>query len=142
MKAKTRKIRGRMRLDSGFTLIEVMVSSFLLMIVFFGLAQTYSRGRRQMGYEEDRRKATAVLQARVDCLRRDYSYDTLPSLTDTTYVVGNESYTVRHSVSIADPEIHSTTLALQVSWTAQTEGGTVTRTEDCTTILSRGLPTW
>ncbi len=142
MKAINRNRRNRKRKDSGFTLIEVMIASFLLLIVFTGLAQTYTRGRRQIGYEADRRKATAILQARVDCLRRDYSYDTLPSLSDTTYVVGNRSYTVSHSVSTADPELNSTTLSIQVSWTAKTESGTVNRTEDCTTILSRGLPTW
>ena len=142
MKAKSQNSHSRKRKDSGFTLIEVMVAAFLLLVVFTGLAQTYARGRRQIGYEEDRRKATAILQARVDCLRRDYSYDTLTSLSDTTYVVGNRSYNVSHAISAADPELNSTTLTIQVAWTANTEGGSVNRTEDCTTILSRGLPTW
>lgn len=134
--------RVKLRSESGFTLIEVMVASMLLLVVFFGLAQTYSRGRRQMGYEEDRRKASSILQARIDCLRRDYSYDTLAALTDTVYVVDNRTYTVSHKISTADPEPQSTTVGLQVSWNARTESGSVTRTENCTTILSRGLPTW
>lgn len=142
MRKPRRKNSKRRRLESGFTLIEVMIASMLLLVVFFGLAQTYSRGRRQMGYEEDRRKASAILQARIDCLRRDYSYDTLSALADTVYVVDNRNYTVSHTVSAADPEPQSTTVGLQISWIARTEGGTVNRTEDCTTILSRGLPTW
>lgn len=142
----SRKIHGRRRRNpqSGFTLLEVMVASVLLLIVFSGLAQIYSRGRVQIGYEEDRRRATAILQARIDGLRRDYAYDTLASLAgnDTTYTVGNLNYTVSHSVSVADPEPQATTLTLQVSWPARTVSGTVTRTHSCSTILARGLPVW
>jgi len=128
----------------GFSLMEVMVSAFLLLIVFFGLAQVYARGRTQLNFEEDRRKATAVLQARVDGIRRDYAYDDLSLLagTDTTYVVENHNFVVSHAVSDADPEAQATTVTLQVSWIARTPGGAVTRTEDCSTILGRGMPLW
>jgi hypothetical protein len=110
--------------------------------VFFGLAQIYARGRTQLDYEEDRRKATAVAQAQLDGIRRDYRYDHLPTLagTDTTYTVDNRQFTVSHNVTAGFPEDQATTVALTVTWSARVTSGLVDRTLNCTTILARGLP--
>ena len=118
-----------------------MVASILLIIVFFGLAQIYTRSRTQLDYEEDRRKATAIAQARLDGLRRDYRYDTLPSLngTDTTFVADGRSYTVSHNISPHYPDSHATTCSLVVTWTAKVSGNDVARTLEATTILGRGM---
>jgi type II secretory pathway pseudopilin PulG len=127
---------------SGFSLIETMIAAILLIVVFFGLAQVYARGRRQIDYEEDRRKASAVAQARLDGIRRDFRYDDLPGLagTDTTYAVDGRTYTVGHAVQAGVPEAQATTVTVTVAWNAAIEGGTVARDLACTTILARGLP--
>lgn len=127
---------------AGFTLIEVMVAAFLVLIVFFGLAQFYARGRTQVDYEEDRRKATAVAQARLDGLRRDFRYEELAALdgTDTTYVVDGRNFVVSHVILADNPEEHATTCSLLVTWSARVGATTVDRTLEATTMLGRGLP--
>jgi Tfp pilus assembly protein PilV len=122
--------------------MEVLVAVVLLVIVFFGLAQMYWRGRVQMDYEETRRKATAAAQARLDGIRRDYGYDDLPALAarDTTYTVDNRTFAVAHEVMPGVPEAQATTLTITVTWTEQVAGNDVDRTLTCTTILGRGMP--
>ncbi len=67
--------RGPRPGESGFSLIEVMVAAILVIIVMYGLMQFFVRGRIQVDYEEDRRKATAVAQERIEQLRRwDFAY--------------------------------------------------------------------
>lgn len=128
--------------ESGFSLIEVMVAASLVVIVFFGVSQYFVGGRRHLDFEENRRAATAVLQNRIDGIRRDYRYDQLPALngTDTTFVVSNRSYRVSHRVVAGWPEAHATTLRLSVSWIARVAGTDVVRTMNAATILARGMP--
>ncbi|MBU2692640.1 MAG: prepilin-type N-terminal cleavage/methylation domain-containing protein [Candidatus Eisenbacteria bacterium] len=128
--------------ERGFSLLEVLIAAVLLIIVFFGLAQLYMRGRNQLDYEEDRRKAIAVAQARIDGIRSDYRYDTLPGLdgNDTTYVVDNRNFTVSHQIFAGVPEAEATTVTLNVSWTARVYGNNVDRTLEVTTMLGRGMP--
>lgn len=131
----------------GASLIEVMVAAFLLMVVFLGLAQLYMRGRRQMMYEEDRRRATAVAQARLDGIRRAYGYDELVTLdgtglvpTDTTYIVDGRRFTVSHVVTATMPEPQATTFKIVVRWRARVGSAQILRSHETTTIYGRGLP--
>lgn len=147
MRVHRRNRCGHRPRESGFALLEVFVAAILLIIVFLGLAQTYWRGRRQIDYEEDRRKATAVLQARFDGIRRDYRYYDLPLLdgtrpeaTDTTYVVDGRRFTVSHSVTQGVPEAQATTLTLTVLWKARVGSTQINRTLSATTILGRAMP--
>ncbi|MBM3317699.1 MAG: prepilin-type N-terminal cleavage/methylation domain-containing protein [Candidatus Eisenbacteria bacterium] len=143
---RSRHPRAR-RGERGFSLLEVLVAAFLLLIVFFGLAQFYMRGRRQMMYEEDRRRATAVAQARLDGIRREYSYDRLSVMdgtgltpTDTTYTVDSRRFTVAHVVTKGVPETEATTFRITVTWRAAVGAAQVTRSHVTTTIYGRGLP--
>lgn len=133
---------GRARPAAGFSLVEVLVAAVLLMVVFFGLAQTHARARRQLDYEEDRRKASAVAQWRLDGIRRDYRYDDLVTLNgvDTTYVVDDRTYRVTLDVTSGAPEAQATLLAATVTWTAKVADDEVDRSLTTTTILARGLP--
>lgn len=132
-----RGVRG-----AGFTLLEVLVAAVILVLVFFGLAQVYARGRGQVDFEEDRRRATGIVQARLDGIRRDYRYDTLPGLqgVDTTYVVDSRSYRVSHEIAAGVPEGQATTVALTVTWNASVGGSDVPRSLSATTVLGRGMP--
>ena len=134
----------RFRDQRGLTLVEVMVAAFVLILVFFALAQYYTRGRTHLNYEEDRRKATAVAQDRIDGIRRDYTYDDLITLddTDTTYVVDDRTYDIHHEVwpGQPDPDIEATTIKLTIKWNAKVQGNDVERVHEVTTILGRGMP--
>jgi Tfp pilus assembly protein PilV len=138
MRASLKRLRG----VRGMTLVEVMVAAFLLIIVFFGLAQFYHRGRRQLDFEEDRRKATAVGEMRLDGLRRDFHYDALPgeNNTDTTFVVDGDNFTVHHTITPGVPETNATTVTLDINWIARLNGTNVPRTMHVTTLLGRGMP--
>lgn len=126
----------------GVSLLEVMVAAFLLLVVLFGVAQVFLRGRVQIDYEEDRRKATAVAQARLDGIRRGLRYDDLPDLdgVDTTYIVDGRSFRVSHEIEPATPEDAATTVTLTVHWNAKVAGANVARSDTTTSILARGMP--
>ncbi len=125
----------------GFTFMEVMVAASLLLVVFFALANVYMYGRRQTVYEEDRRRASAVAEARLEALRRDYVYDSLPGLdgTTTTSVVDGRTYTVKLAVTAESPQPSTTTVTDTVTWNATVGTTTVPRSLTCTTILARSV---
>jgi Tfp pilus assembly protein PilV len=126
----------------GFTIIEVLVAAILLLVVFFSVALVYMYGRRQTVYEEDRRRASAVAEARLEALRRDYGYDDLPAVNGTTtnFTMDGRTYAVRHVVTAESPQANATTISITVTWNARAGNATISRTLVCTTILARGLP--
>jgi prepilin-type N-terminal cleavage/methylation domain-containing protein len=136
---KTRAGKTEKRSQSGFTLIEVMVAAMTLLLLFFGMAQIFSKGRGQLVIDEDKRNAVAVAQARLESLREDYRHIDLPGVAanDTTYVVGGRNYTVAHAVTADAPENRATTVTVTVNWNAMVNGNTIARSLDCTTILGR-----
>jgi len=136
---RRKRLAGKPGTEQGFTLIEVMVSAVILLLVFFGLANVFSMSRRQLVQEEDRRNATAVAQARLETLRRDYNNRDLPGLAgnDTTYVVDGRDFVVSHAVAADTPENRATTVTVMVSWSSNYSGSILNRSLDCTTILGR-----
>jgi len=126
----------------GFSILEVLIAAILLLVVFFALASTYSKGRRQMAYEEDRRRATALAQSVLDGIRRTGTYDALPALDGNTSssVVESRTYNVVLAVAPETPQPNATTLTATVTWDALTDAGSFSRSIVCTTILGRGLP--
>ncbi len=91
--------------ERGFSLLEVMIAAVILILVFYGLAQFYARGRTQIDFEEDRRKATAVGQERIEEARR-WTYAYLEfldgSVVDTAMTVDGQDYTVSLAVNPND----------------------------------------
>lgn len=130
------------RRAGGFTLIEVMVASFLLLIVFFGLSQFHTRGHRQIMGEDHWRKASGVARSRLERVRRFHRYDDLVNISaaDTTYVLDGLNYVVSHAVATATPELQSSAITVTVTWNEVLEGGSVPRSLSCSTIISRSLP--
>lgn len=133
------------RNESGLTLLEVLIAAVLLIVVMFWLTQYYVQGRKHLDYEEHRRKATAVAQARLDQVR-EWSYDYLASLVDstsldTTVVVDGRTYDVRLLVSDG-PNPHSTVVRAVVEWEAgmaYEPGNAFVRRDTTTTVVGRGL---
>jgi type II secretory pathway pseudopilin PulG len=127
----------------GFTILETMIATIILLLLFFGLARVYAGGRVQMRLEDHRRQASAVIQSHLESMRRDTTYDNLPSLDgdEVDYAVGGITYTATTGVTAATPEPQATTIDVEVSWPEMIGMSTVTRTLSCTTILARGL-TW
>ena len=141
-----KRTRGRKerlkRLVAGFTLIEVMVASFMLLIVFFGMAQFHARGHTQLVGEDHWRKASGVARSRLERVRRYKMYDDLVSLAavDTTYVVDGRNYVVSHAVTTGTPELQSSVVTVTVTWTETMEQGATNRSLSCSTIIARSLP--
>jgi Tfp pilus assembly protein PilV len=131
-----------LRNREGLTILEVLVAASLLLTVMFGLMQFYVRGRTQLDFEEDRRKATAIAQDRLDGLRRGMTYDQLPALHGTTraYTVDGRTYTEVDSVWAAQPEAQATLVKATVKWNAKVGAASVQRSVVATTILARGMP--
>ncbi len=130
------------RRTAGFTLVEVMVASFMLLIVFFGMAQFHARTHKQVMGEDHWRKASGVARSRLERVRRDKTYDNLATLaaTDTTYVVDGLSYVVSHAVATGTPELQASTVTVTVTWNERLDRGLVPRSLSCTTIIARSLP--
>jgi hypothetical protein len=127
------------------TLIEVLISAVILIVVMFWLTQYYVQGRKHLDYEEHRRKATALAQARLDEVR-GWSYDSLISFMDSTVVdtlmnVDGREYTVSLILS-PGPNPHSTVVSAVVEWEAALSyesSNTFPRRDTTTTIIGRPL---
>ena len=137
-------LRGVAGDQRGFTFLEVLIAAFLLVIVMFGLMQYYVQGRKHMDFEESRRKATAVMQERLDQLRRR-PYDSLPAYdgTDTTITVDGRTFTLSHRVVPDFPGPNATTLRVAARWTEMVNydpSNTFTRSDTMTTMVGRAFP--
>lgn len=127
--------------QDGFTLIEVMVASVLLLIAFFGMARYAAGSRTQLSLEEGRRHAVAVAQGRLESIKRGETYDTLGTLTgrDTTYTVDGRPYAVTHTIELNTPEEHAATVGVTVTWSEMIGGNATPRSVGLTAIVSRSL---
>ncbi|MBI5836771.1 MAG: hypothetical protein HZB25_05980 [Candidatus Eisenbacteria bacterium] len=141
MRIHRRHGRARNPGERGLSIIEVLVGATLLLVVFFSVALIYMYGRRQTVYEEDRRRASAVAEARLEAIHRDEVYEGLPALqgTTTNFAVDGRTYSVAHAVTAESPQANATTLTITVTWNARAGNTTIARTLECTTILARGM---
>ncbi len=143
MRHEARKVVRRNRAfdSAGFTLLEVVVAATLILILFFGLAQIYTRGRAQIDMEESRRKATALVQSRLEGIRSDFTFDTLTGVgnADGQTVVDNRSFQISHTATPLPSGEEAATVTVVVSWVVPVNGG-VTRSVSGTTVLARGMP--
>ena len=134
---------GRSKEDSrGFTLLEVMIAAVILIIVFYGLTQYYVLGRKQLDFEEQRRRALVVAQARLDEVKR-WHYDYVTSLdgasSDTTITVDGTEFTVDLIVAAQTPTVYSSTVTAHVAWEEQVVPASppVSRERELATIVRR-----
>jgi Tfp pilus assembly protein PilV len=125
----------------GFSLIEVMIASLLVLLVFFGLAQVHAYGKGQLKMDENYRKATLLARSRMDDIRGTLTYDDLMSLdsVDSTYTIGGRDFTLSHDIQVDVPEDNAATIALTVSWNEVIKGNDVERTLSCESIIGRSV---
>ena len=121
--------------------MEVMIASFLVLLVFFGLAQTHQRGRALLSMSETHRQATIIAGTSLDALRSETHYRDLAALDGTTrdLNVGGRAYTVAYRISMDDPAPESATVEVTVGWTEVVGGKDVPRNVNCTSILGRSV---
>ena len=142
MRARGSHLTRLARRSSGFTLVEVIVASFMLLIVFFGLAQFHARGHNQLVGEDHWRNASGVARSRLERVRRFNRYDDLVNISaaDTTYVLNGLNYVVSHAVITGIPELQCSEITVTVTWSENMPSGAVDRSLACSTIISRSLP--
>jgi len=142
--------RAHRTAEAGFSLLEVMIAGVILILVFWGLAQFYTRGRTHVDFEEDRRKATAVGQERIEEARR-WTYGYLESLdgtvVDTAMTVDGQDYTVSLAVNPGDepapPNDDISVVKVGVIWDRRLDPLVATAVPDTlwlTTLVGRRFP--
>jgi Tfp pilus assembly protein PilV len=134
-----RILRNAIRDSRGFSIVEAMVASSMILITFMGLSQVVYLGRNLLDLEEDRRKAALVLQSALDGIRSDVEFDQITSMNDTniTVVVDNLNYEVAYSVRTDTPELNTVTIDVSVVWDSSYKDGSVSRTLTASAILAR-----
>lgn len=142
-------LRKRLAAEEGTTLVEVLVAASLLVVVMFWLTQYYVQGRKHFDYEEDRRRATAVAQARLDEVKR-WSYDYSVSLVDSTGAASVDTVLAvdgrDYAVSLfftPGPNANSATVHAVVDWVATLPydpDNVFSRSDTVTTVLGRPYP--
>lgn len=127
--------------NGGFSLIEVMVASLLVLLVFFGLAQVHAYGKGQLKLDENYRKATMLARSRMDDVRGSMTFDNLVSLdgVDSNYTIGGRDFTVTHDIQVDVPEDNAATIALTVTWNEVIKGNDVQRSLSCESIIGRSI---
>ena len=112
----------------------------LLIVVMYAVATTFWRGRVQIDLEEQRRKATAAAQLRVDELKA-MNYGLLPDEDGdvSTLTVDGIDFTITLSVTPASPMAHTTTVVADVEWAMGVDPGAAddTRQIQVTTMIGR-----
>jgi hypothetical protein len=120
-----------------------MIAAVIMIVVVFWLAQYYVLGRRHLDYDEDRRKATVLAQARLDEVRR-WSFSYLAGHVggaphDTVMTVDGKGYQVR-LLAGAGPNPNTVTVSAVVTWDATlpyARGNAYTASDTTTTLITR-----
>ena len=123
---------------SGFGLIEILIAAVVLIIAILGLATVYLRGRQQLDHEEDRRKATAAAQFRIEQIR-SYPFDDIPGLfddNDSTMTIDGVTFDVAVDVA-PGPNAFIHQLQATVTWDLPMPGET--RSVTVTTYVGKVL---
>ncbi len=85
----------------GFTLIEVLVGTFLMLVIFMGIVGAYRVGIRLIGLSKNKIVATAIATGEIEKIR-NLSYGTIGiGESSTTTIRNNVEFTVRKRVDYA-----------------------------------------
>jgi len=124
---------------AGFTLVEVMVSTLLMMIIFGGGFGALVHGNRLIEASRDETRASQILQSEVEDLRT-YDWTTLTALdTDAQYPPQSsftDAYSVRYTVKrlISTRSLTQRRVTMQVTWT---DSGSLSHSREYITLISK-----
>ena len=109
---KNRRFRSNVDSEhSGFTLIEVMVTIFVLVVGLLGLYTTIVGVIQGDAHSRNLTTATTLAQDKIEALRNQ-SYDSLSSGSDSSSI-----FTRTWTVSGDSPAAGLATVAVSVGWT-------------------------
>ena len=134
---------------SGFTLIEVLVASFLVLVVLVSILATLVTARYSATISKHKAQAVSMLQQRMEELKSQ-GYDTLLTVSKTTPIVKEANLTLDGDVetrpdllctrltTITDNSPADDVLEMRVElfWNEKTITGTINVSEEVYTLLA------
>lgn len=127
---------------AGYTLMEVMIATFLVVIIFAGGFGALLQGNKLIEISRDETRASQVLQSEIEELRA-YNWDALIALNaESKYspqASFTDAYATRYTVkrTIATRSSTQKRVTIQVFWTDN--GGTEHMREYITLVTKEGL---
>lgn len=109
--ARMLKRRDRPR---GFTLIEITITIFLLVVALLGIMSTSVTVMRANSFSKTMTTATTLARAKMEVLKNT-NYDSLAGGTDTVESVFTRTWTVTNNTPATDMK----TIEVNVTWTWQ-----------------------
>jgi type II secretory pathway pseudopilin PulG len=86
--------------ESGFSLIELTIAAFILLVLAASIVAAGLGSRRQLDYEEVRRRALSIGQERFETLRARFAFDDIvKAQVDTTITFDGTVFTLRSNVT-------------------------------------------
>lgn len=144
-----RPLEARMRGTSGFSILDVLLATIILVVLGTALVSATYRSRAQLDYEEVRRRAILIAQERLEWVRADFDFDDITADTiATTIIADRDTFRITADVGIGiDPanadslDDYMKTVTDTVAWRATTPEGTdsITRRVTMKTVIFRGL---
>ena len=109
---------SRPRWHDGFTLLEVIIASFLLVFVVASTGALLLAATTQGTVSLRATEAAALAQQELEVLR-DMAYDDVTSAPPVTRRVRTRDYVLQRAVTANDPAPNMKRIRITVSWTAR-----------------------
>ena len=134
--------------ESGFTLVEVMVASFLTLLILGGLLMSFVVGRSSASIAKHKAQAMYLIQQRMEQFR-SMEFDKLVATGDNMREqvensieldnypgAGEPLLCSRRTVVNNNPQFNDAVeITVVVSWTQRTMGGSIDSVEKASTTL-------
>ncbi len=111
-----------LKAQRGFTLIEIMIAIFILVIALSGLIGVTVMAIKGNDFSKRMTTATTLAKDMMEQVKNT-SYDNLPAVTTTTYDYLNAEgtatgsyFTRKLTVTVATPAANMKTIEVEVSW--------------------------
>jgi Tfp pilus assembly protein PilV len=136
------------RFEAGFSLTETIVAAFIMIVLALSIIDAGLRSRRQIDYDEVRRRAVSIGQERLETVRAQFRFDEiLKARIDTTITSDGTLFTIRSRVTKGYNPVTADSLEAlvkfvtdTVSWTVpHPAGGTLKRSVVMSTYFYGGL---
>lgn len=107
----------RARGEDGFTILEVLVATFILVFVIQATAALMLAAMTQATVSRRATEAAALAQRELE-MCRDMPYDDIMSEPAKTETVGSNTYTLERVVTTNDPAPNMKRIRVTVTWSA------------------------